>query len=75
MIYFLIILSFAVGLIIGLYLCPRRDDAMIKEAKRCQQELKQMNSRYAVLSYDYSESLIENARLNNKLAARINYEK
>ena len=71
MAYILSILTFGIGLGIGLYLCPKRDDAMIKEAHRCQKEVKTLQNKLAVLNYDYRESLIENARLNDKLARRI----
>lgn len=75
MIYFGYLIALIIGGFAGCYFCPKRDDAMIKEAQRCRAELKQANKEYSVLSSDYAYELEENARLLKKLAERYRHEK
>lgn len=71
MIYFGYLLAIILSGYIGCRFCPYRDDAMVREAKRCQAELKEVNLKADRLSADYAEALLEISRLNNKLAAKL----
>ena len=66
--YIIPVIMFLVGLSIGLYCWPYREDKMIKETRRMQQELQVQVKRYSDLHYEYSYALQEITRLNQKLA-------
>lgn len=75
MVYFAILAALILGLLLGCFFCPYRDDAMIKEAKKTYSDLKALKKEHQKTLCDYSEALSENARLNSKLSAKIFIDK